>query len=401
MKYDRILIRYGEMTTKGRNRNVFVRRLKNNVSKKLHMFPNIQIEYMRDRMYILLNGEPHEPIIEKLKTVFGIHSFSLAMKCQNELNEIKETALAAVKQLPYEGKTFKVSARRVDKQFPYGSDELNHEIGAYILRNTDGLTVDVHNPDINVRVEVRHDGTYVTCRDIFGAGGLPVGTSGKAMLMLSGGIDSPVAGYLAMKRGLEIEAVHFFSPPFTSERAKQKVIDLVKKLTTYGGKIKLHIVPFTEVQQEIYKQIPDEYSLISTRRAMLKITDALRRRQRALAIVTGESLGQVASQTLESMFVINEVTTTPILRPLVSMDKVEIIEIAKQIDTHDISILPYEDCCTIFTPKSPKTKPKKEKVLRYESAVDLNPLIEKAIADTETIVIDEHFAAEDEFEQLF
>jgi thiamine biosynthesis protein ThiI len=204
-----------------------------------------------------------------------------------------------------------------------------------------------------------------------------------------------------MKRGLEIEAVHFFSPPFTSERAKQKVIDLVKKLTTYSGKIKLHIVPFTEVQQEIYKQIPDEYSLISTRRAMLKITDALRRRQRALAIVTGESLGQVASQTLESMFVINEVTTTPILRPLVSMDKVEIIEIAKQIDTHDISILPYEDCCTIFTPKSPKTKPKKEKVLRYESAVDLNPLIEKAIADTETIVIDEHFAAEDEFEQLF
>lgn len=401
MKYDRILIRYGEMTTKGRNRNVFVRRLKNNVSKKLHMFPNIQIEYMRDRMYILLNGEPYEPIIEKLKTVFGIHSFSLAMKCHNELNEIKETALAAVKQLPYEGKTFKVSARRVDKQFPYGSDELNHEIGAYILRNTDGLTVDVHDPDINVRIEVRQDGTYVTCRDIFGAGGLPVGTSGKAMLMLSGGIDSPVAGYLAMKRGLEIEAVHFFSPPFTSERAKQKVIDLVKKLTTYGGKIKLHIVPFTEVQQEIYKQVPDEYSLISIRRAMLKITDALRRRQRALAIVTGESLGQVASQTLESMFVINEVTTTPILRPLVSMDKVEIIEIAKQIDTHDISILPYEDCCTIFTPKSPKTKPKKEKVLRYESAVDLNPLIEKAIADTETIVIDEHFAAEDEFEQLF
>jgi tRNA uracil 4-sulfurtransferase len=401
MNYDRILIRYGEMTTKGRNRNVFVRRLKNNISKKLQMFPNIHIEYMRDRMYILLNGEPHEPIIEKLKTVFGIHSFSLAMKCHNELNEIKETALAAVKQLPYEGKTFKVSARRVDKQFPYGSDELNHEIGAHILRNTDGLTVDVRDPDINVRVEVRHDGAYVTCRDIFGAGGLPVGTSGKAMLMLSGGIDSPVAGYLAMKRGLEIEAVHFFSPPFTSERAKQKVIDLVKKLTTYGGKIKLHIVPFTEVQQEIYKQVPDEYSLISTRRAMLKITDALRRRRRALAIVTGESLGQVASQTLESMFVINEVTTTPILRPLVSMDKVEIIEIAKKIDTHDISILPYEDCCTIFTPKSPKTKPKKEKVLHYESAVDLEPLIEKAIADTETMVVDENFAAEDEFEQLF
>ncbi|OAT74217.1 tRNA uracil 4-sulfurtransferase ThiI [Parageobacillus thermoglucosidasius] len=401
MKYDRILIRYGEMTTKGRNRNLFVRRLKDNVAEKLQAFPNIKIEYMRDRMYILLNGEPHEPIIDKLKTVFGIHSFSLAMKCNNELNEIKETALAAVKQLPYKGKTFKVSARRVDKQFPYGSNALNHEIGAHILRNTDGLTVNVHEPDINVRVEVRKDGTYVTCRDIPGPGGLPVGTSGKAMLMLSGGIDSPVAGYLAMKRGLEIEAVHFFSPPFTSERAKQKVIDLVKKLTTYGGTIKLHIVPFTEVQQAIYKQVPNEYSLISTRRAMLKITDALRQRHRALAIVTGESLGQVASQTLESMFVINDVTTTPILRPLVSMDKTEIIEIAKKIDTHDISILPYEDCCTIFTPRSPKTKPKKEKVVHYESFVDLQPLIEKAVANTETMVIDENFAAEDEFEQLF
>jgi tRNA uracil 4-sulfurtransferase len=401
MKYDRILIRYGEMTTKGRNRNLFVRRLKDNVAEKLHAFPNIKIEDMYDRMYILLNGEPHEPIIDKLKTVFGIHSFSMAMKCHNELNEIKETALAAVKQLPHEGKTFKVSARRVDKQFPYGSSELNHEIGAHILRNTNGLTVNVHEPDINVRVEVRKDGTYITCHDIPGPGGLPVGSSGKAMLMLSGGIDSPVAGYLAMKRGLEIEAVHFFSPPFTSERAKQKVVDLVKKLTAYGGKMKLHIVPFTEVQQAIYKQVPNEYSLISTRRAMLKITDALRQRHHALAIVTGESLGQVASQTLESMFVINDVTTTPILRPLVSMDKVEIIEIAKKIDTHDISILPYEDCCTIFTPRSPKTKPKKEKVVHYESFVDLQPLIEKAVANTETMVIDEHFATEDEFEQLF
>lgn len=401
MKYDRILIRYGEMTTKGRNRNLFVRRLKDNVAEKLQAFPNIKIEYMRDRMYVLLNGEPHEPIIDKLKTVFGIHSFSLAMKCNNELNEIKETALAAVQQLAHEGKTFKVSARRVDKQFPYGSNELNHEIGAHILRNTDRLTVNVHEPDINVRVEVRKDGTYVTCRDIPGPGGLPVGTSGKAMLMLSGGIDSPVAGYLAMKRGLEIEAVHFFSPPFTSERAKQKVVDLVKKLTMYGGTIKLHIVPFTEVQQTIYKHVPNEYSLISTRRVMLKITDALRQRHRALAIVTGESLGQVASQTLESMFVINDVTTTPILRPLVSMDKTEIIAIAKKIDTHDISILPYEDCCTIFTPRSPKTKPKKEKVVHYESFVDLQPLIEKAVANTETMVIDENFAAEDGFEQLF
>ncbi len=401
MNYDRILIRYGEMTTKGKNRNIFVRRLKNNIARKLQAFERIQIEYMRDRMYILLNGEPHEPIIEKLKTVFGIHSFSLAMKCENDLDAIKGTALAAVRQLPYKGKTFKVSARRVDKQFPYRSDELNYEVGAHILRQTDGLRVNVREPDIDVRIEVRQDGTYVTCRDIFGAGGLPVGTSGKAMLMLSGGIDSPVAGYLAMKRGLEIEAVHFFSPPFTSERAKQKVIDLVRKLTTYGGRIKLHIVPFTEVQQAIYQGVPNEYSLISTRRAMLRITDALRRRQRALAIVTGESLGQVASQTLESMYVINEVTNTPILRPLVSMDKLEIIELAKQIGTHDISILPYEDCCTIFTPRAPKTKPKKEKVFHYESQLDLAPLLEKAVNDTETLVIDEETGQGDELAELF
>ncbi|MBB5324477.1 thiamine biosynthesis protein ThiI [Anoxybacillus tepidamans] len=401
MQYDRILIRYGEMSTKGKNRNRFVVRLKRNIQKKLKAFPNIKIEYMRDRMYILLNGEPHEEIMEQLKTVFGIQSFSLAMKCENDIEKIKATALAAVQQFSYEGKTFKVSAKRIDKQFPIGSNDLNYEIGSHILRNTKNLTVNVHEPDIHVRVEVRKDGTYVTCHDIPGAGGLPVGTSGKAMLMLSGGIDSPVAGYLAMKRGLEIEAVHFFSPPFTSERAKQKVIDLVKKLTKFGGKIKLHIVPFTNIQQTIHRQVPDGYSLISSRRMMLKITDLLRKKYNGLAIVTGESLGQVASQTLESMFVINDVTTTPILRPLVSMDKTEIIEMARKIDTHDISILPYEDCCTIFTPSAPKTRPKREKVVHYESFIDLEPLIEEAVANTETIVIDEEFAAEDEFEQLF
>lgn len=401
MQYDRILIRYGEMSTKGKNRNRFVVRLKRNIQKKLKAFSNIKIEYMRDRMYILLNGEPHEEIMEQLKTVFGIQSFSLAMKCENDIEKIKATALAAVKQSSYEGKTFKVSAKRIDKQFPIGSNDLNYEIGSHILRNTKNLTVNVHEPDIHVRVEVRKDGTYVTCHDIPGAGGLPVGTSGKAMLMLSGGIDSPVAGYLAMKRGLEIEAVHFFSPPFTSERAKQKVIDLVKKLTKFGGKIKLHIVPFTNIQQTIHRQVPDGYSLISSRRMMLKITDLLRKKYNGLAIVTGESLGQVASQTLESMFVINDVTTTPILRPLVSMDKTEIIEMARKIDTHDISILPYEDCCTIFTPSAPKTRPKREKVVHYESFIDLEPLIEEAVANTETIFIDEEFATEDEFEQLF
>ncbi|ANB62248.1 tRNA uracil 4-sulfurtransferase ThiI [Anoxybacteroides amylolyticum] len=399
MRYDRILIRYGEMSTKGKNRNRFVVQLKRNIQKKLKAFPNIKIEYMRDRMYILLNGEPHEEIMEQLKTVFGIQSFSLAMKCKNDIEQIKATALAAVQQV--EGKTFKVSAKRIDKQFLIGSNELNHTLGSHILRNTNHLTVNVHEPDIDVRVEVRKDGTYVTCYDIPGAGGLPVGTSGKAMLMLSGGIDSPVAGYLAMKRGLEIEAVHFFSPPFTSERARQKVIDLAKKLTRFGGKIRLHIVPFTDIQQTIHRQVPDGYSLISSRRMMLKITDMLRKKYNGLAIVTGESLGQVASQTLESMFVINDVTTTPVLRPLVSMDKTEIIAIAKKIDTLDISVLPYEDCCTIFVPSAPKTRPKREKVVHYESFIELEPLLQTAVANTETLIIDEEFSAEKEFEQLF
>jgi thiamine biosynthesis protein ThiI len=401
MKYDHILIRFGEMSTKGKNRKRFVYRLKRNIEKKLRDFKKIEIEQTRDRLYIRLNGESHENIIEQLKHVFGIQSFSLAMRTENDLEKIKEAALAAIKELPYEGKTFKVTAKRAYKQFPVGSNELNYEIGSYILRNTENLTVNVHEPDIDVRVEVRQGGTDITCKDIPGAGGLPVGTSGKAMLMLSGGIDSPVAGYLAMKRGLEIEAVHFFSPPFTSERAKQKVIDLVKKLTEYSGKIKLHIVPFTEIQQTIQKQVPDGYSLISTRRMMLRITDALRKKHNGLAIVTGESLGQVASQTLESMATINDVTTTPILRPLVAMDKTEIIEIAKKIDTFDISVRPYEDCCTIFTPSAPKTRPKKEKAAHYESFVDFESLINEAVNKTETLIIDKNYKNIEEFEELF
>ncbi|MED0685674.1 tRNA uracil 4-sulfurtransferase ThiI [Anoxybacillus ayderensis] len=387
MTYDHIVIRYGEMSTKGKNRLQFVRCLKRNIAKKLKHFPNIQIEALRDRMYVRLHHTPPQPVIEKLQEVFGIQSLSLALKTESDLEKIKEATLFFVKQLPHEGKTFKISARRADKQFPVTTNELNYELGSYVLRNTTGLTVDVHHPDIDVRVEVRKEGTYITAYDVPGAGGLPVGTSGKAMLMLSGGIDSPVAGYLAMKRGLQIEAVHFFSPPFTSERAKQKVIDLAQRLTEFGGTIRLHIVPFTELQQAIYKQVPENCSLISTRRAMLRITDEIRKKENGLAIVTGESLGQVASQTLESMVVVNDVTTTPILRPLISMDKTEIIAIAERIGTHHISIRPYEDCCTIFTPKAPKTKPKKEKIIQYEQFLPLDEMIAETVARVETITL--------------
>lgn len=385
MIYDYILIRYGEISTKGQNRKKFVSQLRRNISDVLAHHPNIFIEQTRDRMYIRLNGEQHEPIMNELRKVFGIQSFSLAVKVKNDIEEIKKAALEVMKEHDQESITFKVTARRAYKQFPLDTNELNYAIGSHILKNTDYFTVDVRNPDINLRVEVREDATYITSLNVPGAGGLPVGTSGKAMLMLSGGIDSPVAGYLAMKRGLEIEAVHFYSPPFTSERSKQKVIDLAQKLTNYSGKVKLHIVPFTAIQQAIQKQVPENYTMTSTRRMMLKITDRLRHRHQGLAIATGESLGQVASQTLESMFAINDVTSTPILRPLITMDKTEIIEIAKEIDTHDISIRPFEDCCTIFTPAAPKTRPKLEKVERYEQFIDFDLLIEEAVQGTETM----------------
>lgn len=399
MNFDHILIRYGEISTKGRNRRIFVDRLKRNIKEVLADFPGLDYEGTRDRLYLHLNNERHEEIIERLQFVFGIQSFSLAIKCESDINIIKEKALEAIKSLYQRHDTFKVTAKRANKQFPLDTNELNYQIGSHILINTEDLTVDVKNPTINLRVEVRKEATYLTCYDYKGAGGLPVGSSGKGMLLLSGGIDSPVAGYLSLKRGVELEVIHFFSPPYTSERAKQKVIDLTKELTVFGGSIKLHIVPFTAIQEKIQAQVPENYTMTSTRRMMLKIADILREKQQALALITGESLGQVASQTLESMVAINDVTSTPILRPLITMDKLEIIEIAKQIGTHDISVRPFEDCCTIFTPASPKTKPKLEKVSRFESFVDFDELVMEAVNHVETMIITKN--KEDEFSHLF
>ncbi|MFY4774581.1 tRNA uracil 4-sulfurtransferase ThiI [Metabacillus sp. RGM 3146] len=387
MQYDHILVRFGEISTKGRNRKQFVDRLKKNIQQVLEEFEALTYSSTRDRIYIQLNGEAFEPIGTKLKRVFGIQSFSLAVRCKSDLDVIKESALKTIQEYAAEGNTFKVSARRADKNFPVPADQLNREVGAHILKNTEGITVNVRQPDYDVRIEVREEAAFITTKDELGAGGLPAGASGKAMLMLSGGFDSPVAGYLALKRGAEIEAVHFFSPPYTSERAKQKVLDLAKQLTPYCGQMLVHIVPFTKIQELIHKQVPENYSMTSTRRMMLKITDQIREKRNGLAIVTGESLGQVASQTLQSMQAINEVTQTPVLRPLITTDKLEIMEMARQIDTHDISIRPYEDCCTIFTPAAPKTKPKLEKVERFESFVDFDTLITEAVNSMETIKI--------------
>jgi tRNA uracil 4-sulfurtransferase len=387
MKYDRILIRYGELSTKGRNRNKFVDKLKKSIKRALRQYPTAGIEADRARMYVILGEEKVEDITAALKQVFGIQSFSPAVKVEKSVEQMKEMALQLVGKLFQPGMTFKVTGNRIDKNFPMGTDEINREFGAHLLINIPGMKVQVKNPDINLRIEVRSEACYMFCENILGAGGYPVGSNGKAMLMLSGGIDSPVAGYLSLKRGVDIEGVHFYSPPFTSERAKQKVIDLTEKLANYTGKTVLHVVPFTEIQQLIQEQVPSNYTMTTTRRIMLRITDEIRRRQNALAIINGESLGQVASQTLESMFTINEVTTTPILRPLVMMDKTEIIKLAQQIDTYDISIRPFEDCCTVFVPSSPKTKPKLEKVEHFESFVDFEPFIQKAVENTEIIVI--------------
>ncbi len=401
MHYDHIIVRYGEISLKGKNRKHFINHLKANLKHKLSKFPNIQIIRGRDRMFIKLNGEDHKQILEEAKDVFGIQSMNLAMRVENDVEKIKEGALYALKEAK-NVKTFKVNAKRPYKDFPINSQEMNHVLGGHLLSNTEGITVDVHNPDVEVRVEIRHEGTYIMADKTMGAGGLPVGATGKTLLLLSGGIDSPVAAYLAMKRGVRVEAIHFHSPPFTSERAKQKVLDLAQTLTKYGHEMRVHIIPFTELQQKIFREIPHGYGMTVMRRMMFRISEKLAEREGILSLATGENLGQVASQTMESMHTINEVTNYPILRPLITMDKNEIIEIAKKIDTYDISIRPYEDCCTIFVPKQPKTKPRREKIHQFEDVVDFSEDINKIMDNIETLTFrDGEKEQEDKFEGLF
>lgn len=400
MTYDHIVIRYAELALKGKNRSTFERKLQENIKVALKPFPNAKIERTFGRMFIKINGEDYEQIIEKLSKIFGIHSFSLAVKVDNELEKIQDGALRAITEILEGKKTFKVSAKRAFKGFPINSQTLNYEIGSYILKNTENLTVNVHTPDIEVKVDVRETSTYISCAVYKGSGGLPVGTGGKVVLMLSGGIDSPVAGYLSMKRGVKIEAIHFHSPPYTNESAKQKVIDLTKVLTQYGGKIRLHIVPFTKTQMTIHQNIPSNYTMTIMRRMMLRISERIAYDQKAFAISTGESLGQVASQTLHSMHTINEVTNMPVIRPLVTMDKLEVIEVAQKIGTYDISILPYEDCCTIFLPPETKTKPTREKANLFEEKLDIDALIEDAVSNLEVIDITPGMNLDNKFEDL-
>ncbi|MDR1473024.1 MAG: tRNA 4-thiouridine(8) synthase ThiI [Lactobacillales bacterium] len=382
MRYTEIMIRYGELSTKGKNRNRFIKQLSQNLRKALQQFPAIKILVKRDRMRLLLNGEDSDLVISKLRKVFGIVNFSPVIRVEKDLETMKSTAQAIVKEQYKPGTTFKITAKRQDHDFQLDTTGLNQFLGSAILEILPEIEVQMKKPDINLQVEVRMDSVYFSTSTIKGAGGLPVGTSGRGMLMLSGGIDSPVAGFLAMKRGMEIEAVHFASPPYTSPKALQKAKDLVQKLTPFGGNIQFIEVPFAKIQEEIKAKVPLPYLMTITRRMMLRITDLLRQKREGLVIINGESIGQVASQTLNSMIAIEDVTTTPIIRPVVTMDKAEIIELAEKIGTFQLSVLPFEDCCTIFAPPSPKTKPNLEKARSYEALLDIEGLIQCALKNT-------------------
>ena len=380
MQYSEIMIRYGELSTKGKNRMRFINKLRNNISDILSIYPQVKVTADRDRAHAYLNGADYTAVAESLKQVFGIQTFSPAYKVEKSVATLKAAVQEIMQDIYKEGMTFKISSRRSDHSFELDSRELNQALGGAVFDVIPTIQAQMKNPDITLQVEIREEAAYLSYETIRGAGGLPVGTSGKGMLMLSGGIDSPVAGYLALKRGVDIEAVHFASPPYTSPGALKKAQDLTRKLTKFGGNIQFIEVPFTEIQEEIKAIAPEAYLMTLTRRFMMRITDRIREARKGLIIINGESLGQVASQTLESMQAINAVTNTPIIRPVVTMDKLEIIDIAQEIDTFDISIQPFEDCCTIFAPDRPKTNPKIKNAEQYEARMDVEGLVERAVA---------------------
>ncbi|GAB6687418.1 tRNA uracil 4-sulfurtransferase ThiI [Streptococcus uberis] len=379
MQYSEIMVRHGELSTKGKNRMRFINKLKRNIQEVLSPFPNIKVRSDRDRTHVFLNGTPYEPVAEALKNVFGIQAFNPVYKLEKNVDLLIASVQEIMKDLYVDGMTFKISSKRSDHHFELDSRDLNLVLGNAVFDVLPNIKAQMKKPDVNLKVEIRDEAAYISHEEIKGAGGLPVGTSGKGMLMLSGGIDSPVAGYLALKRGVEIEAVHFASPPYTSPGALKKAQDLTRKLTKFGGNIQFIEVPFTEIQEEIKDKAPEAYLMTLTRRFMMRITDAIRASRSGLVIVNGESLGQVASQTLESMQAINAVTATPVIRPVVTMDKLEIIELAEKIDTFSISIQPFEDCCTIFAPDRPKTNPKLKNVEEYEKRFDIDELVQRAV----------------------
>ena len=370
-----ILIKYGELTTKKDNRKTFIKTLETNIKNKINnLYTNIT--KTMSRMYISYDEKNEEEILKNLTKIFGIHSIVICDKVNTNEDEIKNKKF----------KTFKVSTKRSDKTFPHTSMEFNNIIGGLVLRNFD-CKVDVHNPELNLEIEIRQEGTFIYNKEFSGLGGYPVGIQGKGLLMLSGGIDSPVAGYMALKRGVNIECLYFESPPHTSLNAKNKVLKLAEILNDYSGTIKVHVVPFTKIQEEIYKNIPGNYNITIMRRMMYRIAEKFSKRRNCKIIINGESIGQVASQTLNSMVVINNVTNMPVIRPVACLDKLEIIEISKSINTYETSILPYEDCCTIFVPKHPIINPSLETAIDYEKLINYEELINECVKNIETINI--------------
>ena len=389
-----IMIKYGELSTKKGNRGFFINTLYKNIKNKISDL-EVKISKDRARMFIEFKDEDLDEIKNRIDKTFGIQEYDIVYPCDSTVDSINDEVLRLVKERDF--KTFKVNVKRSDKSFEINSQDMNRVIATNIFKNTEGLKVDVHNPDLMINVEIREKKSFIFFNKYLGLGGYPVGTQSKSLLMLSGGIDSPVAGFLALKRGIAVDCVYFEAIPHTSLNARNKVLDLAKKLLDYTDKINVHIVNFTEIQESIYKNCKEEYCITIMRRMMYRIMERLCSKYKALAIVNGESIGQVASQTLESMNVINSVTCTPVIRPVACMDKLEIIDIARKIDTFDISILPYEDCCTIFVPKHPVIKPKLDVCIEEETKFNYEELIDKCIDNLNTVKIDKN---EKNFEEL-
>ena len=374
-----IFIKYGELTTKKGNRNVFIKKLTNNI-KNILVSLNYAMKSDRSRIYIESNDI--DLVVEKLKNIFGIHSIVIAYKVDNNSDTIINSVLELVKNENF--KTFKVDTKRADKRFEIHSMDFNKMVATKILKNMD-VSVDVHNPELHIKIEIRVEGAFIYFNEIKGLGGYPVGIQGKSLLMLSGGIDSPVAGYLALKRGVDIECLYFESPPHTSVQAKNKVISLANIINKYSGNIKVNIVPFTKIQETILRNVKEEYIITIMRRMMYRIALKFAKKNKMQVIFNGESIGQVASQTLSSINVINNVCDIPVIRPVACMDKLEIIDIAKKIGTYETSILPYEDCCTVFVPKHPVINPTIDKCKLYEKSFDYETLIDEAINNIEVV----------------
>lgn len=383
-----ILIKYGELTTKKGNRKFFVNTLYKNIKDKLKNY-DVKISKDISRMYIEFNDKDLDIILKRINLIFGIHEYEVAYKVETDSKKIKELVVDILRDAQF--KTFKVETKRSDKNFEISSLDFSKQVGGEILKSIENIKVDVHNPEKLINIEIRPYFSYIYLNSYKGLGGYPNGTLGKSMLMLSGGIDSPVAGYLTLKRGIRIECIYFEAIPHTSIEARNKVIELTKKLSKYTDRIFLHIIPFTEIQESIYKNIDPEYCITIMRRMMYRITEKLSKKHNCLVISNGESIGQVASQTLTSMNVINSVINTPVIRPVACLDKLEIIDIAKKIDTYETSILPFEDCCTVFVPKHPVINPKKDKCIEFEKTFDFESMIDRAIDNCNTITIDENY----------